>query len=137
MSLRFSASARSEVGLVRQKNEDSAVINGVFIAVADGMGGHVGGDDVAGAGENAHSIRTPGVTRSILADRTGHGEGLFPCPALRSRERVNGRGRCADRGRRRADRAQHHGGADDDGQGDRGQSGADAVGGGHGCISSI
>ena len=44
MSLRFSASARSEVGLVRQKNEDSAVINGVFIAVADGMGGHVGGE---------------------------------------------------------------------------------------------
>ena len=44
MSLRFTASARSEVGLVRQKNEDSAVINGVFVAVADGMGGHVGGE---------------------------------------------------------------------------------------------
>jgi serine/threonine protein phosphatase PrpC len=43
-SSRFSAAARSEVGLHRSGNEDSALINGVLIAVADGMGGHAGGE---------------------------------------------------------------------------------------------
>ena len=40
----FAASARSAVGLVRNGNEDSALISSHTIAVADGMGGHVGGE---------------------------------------------------------------------------------------------
>jgi PPM family protein phosphatase len=35
---------RSELGLVREGNEDSGFISADLIAVADGMGGHVGGE---------------------------------------------------------------------------------------------
>jgi len=40
----FDSSARSALGLVRSGNEDSAFISGRLIAVADGMGGHAGGE---------------------------------------------------------------------------------------------
>jgi len=40
----FQSSARSVDGLVRSSNEDSAFVSGRLIAVADGMGGHAGGE---------------------------------------------------------------------------------------------
>ncbi len=40
----FESSARSVLGLMRSGNEDSALVCGSLIAVADGMGGHAGGE---------------------------------------------------------------------------------------------
>ncbi len=40
----FTTSARSVVGLVRAGNEDSALVHSHLLAVADGMGGHAGGE---------------------------------------------------------------------------------------------
>ncbi|MBF8252778.1 MAG: PPM family protein phosphatase [Actinobacteria bacterium] len=40
----FDSDARSALGLVRNGNEDSAYVSGRLIAVADGMGGHAGGE---------------------------------------------------------------------------------------------
>ena len=40
----FDSNARSALGLVRSGNEDSAFVSGRLVAVADGMGGHAGGE---------------------------------------------------------------------------------------------
>ena len=44
MSLVFRFAARSEDGVVRSKNDDSGYAGRYFAVVADGMGGHAGGD---------------------------------------------------------------------------------------------
>jgi len=43
-SLNFVSAARSAVGLIRNGNEDGALTHPQLIAVADGMGGHAGGE---------------------------------------------------------------------------------------------
>ena len=44
MALMLKFAARSDVGKVRSKNDDSAYVGRYLAVVADGMGGHVGGD---------------------------------------------------------------------------------------------
>ncbi|QRZ61524.1 PP2C family serine/threonine-protein phosphatase [Rothia sp. ZJ932] len=44
MNIAFRFAARSDVGMVRSKNDDSAYAGHYLAIVADGMGGHVGGD---------------------------------------------------------------------------------------------
>ena len=44
MALVFHFAARSETGVVRSKNDDSGYAGRFFSVVADGMGGHAGGD---------------------------------------------------------------------------------------------
>jgi PPM family protein phosphatase len=66
MGVAFRYAARSDVGRVRSKNDDSAYAGRYLAVVADGMGGHVGGD-VASASA---------VIDLTALDRPGHhGEG--------------------------------------------------------------
>ena len=44
MPFAFHYAARSDVGMVRTNNEDSGYAGPHLLAMADGMGGHAGGD---------------------------------------------------------------------------------------------
>ncbi|MFM6852081.1 MAG: PP2C family protein-serine/threonine phosphatase, partial [Terrabacter sp.] len=44
MAIAFHFAARSDVGMVRTNNEDSGYAGPHLLAMADGMGGHAGGD---------------------------------------------------------------------------------------------
>jgi serine/threonine protein phosphatase PrpC len=64
--LYFQCAARSAVGLVRNGNEDSALIGSQLIAVADGMGGHAGGEFASSVAINTLSEIAPTFTNSEI-----------------------------------------------------------------------
>jgi protein phosphatase len=54
--VRLRAAARSEVGLVREHNEDSALVGTRLLLVADGMGGHAAGEVASAAAVDALAV---------------------------------------------------------------------------------
>lgn len=62
----FAVNARSAVGLIRNGNEDSALISSQIVAVADGMGGHVGGEVASSTAINTLAALIPLITNSEI-----------------------------------------------------------------------
>ncbi len=62
----FSIAARSVVGLVRSDNEDSALLHPFLIAVADGMGGHAGGEVASSLAIRTLSHLTPILDDGVI-----------------------------------------------------------------------
>ena len=62
----FDSSARSALGLVRSGNEDSAFVSERLIAVADGMGGHAGGEVASKIAIRTLQSLTPLLTDSRI-----------------------------------------------------------------------
>jgi serine/threonine protein phosphatase PrpC len=62
----FLIAARSVVGLVRSDNEDSALLHPHLIAVADGMGGHAGGEVASALAIRTLSHLTPILDHGVV-----------------------------------------------------------------------
>ena len=66
MSLAFKVFALSDLGLQREGNEDSGLVSSKLVAVADGMGGHAGGEVASKIAIKALQKLSPILTSSEI-----------------------------------------------------------------------
>ena len=81
MTLGIRYAARSDVGMLREGNEDSAYAGAHLLAVADGMGGHVGGEIASAAAIEALRALDKDLpaTELLAADRRTFREPTLIC----------------------------------------------------------